>query len=385
MKRYLVWVVIWTAPAAAQSLTAEQVLAKSSAAYASLKAIHVVAERDETSDMHGRPVSSSAECELAAGPGHRYYARFKLADVEGLAVSDGSTIWRALVSQKKWSKMTAAALEDTDAEEEGGKNSAKDLHGTMEDVLLNHFFALAKAAKEPALIKEEDYKVGHVKTRGYLVRAHTTAEFTFELLVDEQTFLVLRAKEQRKAPDGASEVVTRLKRLELSQPDDSLYTFTPQRSWHEVEMLILPGEQRMSLIGEHAANFTLKTLDGEAVALERLRGKVVVLDFWATWCPPCRAELPSVEKLRKEYGESVAFYGVNDEETSTVKKFVSQQKYEMPVLLDGRRDVHRQYGVRAIPTLLVIGPDGVIRQHFIGSRDESVLRKAIQSALKGNG
>jgi peroxiredoxin len=79
----------------------------------------------------------------------------------------------------------------------------------------------------------------------------------------------------------------------------------------------------------------------------------------------------------------VQFYGINDEETSTVKKYVNEKKLQMPVLLDSRQDVHRRYGVRAIPTLPIIGPDGVIRQHFIGSRAESVLRKAMQWVLEG--
>jgi peroxiredoxin len=79
----------------------------------------------------------------------------------------------------------------------------------------------------------------------------------------------------------------------------------------------------------------------------------------------------------------VQFYGINDEETSTVKKYVNEKKLQMPVLLDSRQDVHRRYGVRAIPTLPIIGPDRVIRQHFIGSRAESVLRKAIQWVLEG--
>ena len=371
------------APAVAQSLTADEVLEKTRSAYGSLKAVHLIAEREETTYLNGNPLSASSECELAAGPGNRYYARFKLPNEEAIVASDGSNIWRALASKKQWTKVSAAALESDSDEEESENASANDLHGVMQSILLYHLLALAKNAQDPVIVKEEDFKLGHTKLHGYLVRGHKD-QLVFELLVDQQSFLVVRAKEQRKSPQGLMEVITKVKQLELNQAAfDSLFAFEPKRGWNEVEMLVLPGEQRMLLTGERAANFTLKTLDGEPVALANLQGKVVVLDFWATWCGPCRTELPLIEKLRAEFGDAVEFYGVNDEDTSTVKKFVKEKDLHMPVLLDSRREVHARYGVRAIPTLLIIGPDGVIRQHLIGSRPEPVLRKAIQTVLEG--
>jgi peroxiredoxin len=76
----------------------------------------------------------------------------------------------------------------------------------------------------------------------------------------------------------------------------------------------------------------------------------------------------------------VQFFGVNDEDSGTVKGFVKKHNYEMAVLMDPNRTVHRQYGVNAIPTVLIIDRTGVIRSHFIGGRNEQALREAIAKA-----
>ena len=135
------------------------------------------------------------------------------------------------------------------------------------------------------------------------------------------------------------------------------------------------------LTGLAAADFQLKSVSGEPVRLSDLRGSVVVLDFWATWCGPCREELPIVEKLRTEFAGKVQFLGINDEDRGTVAGFLKKHDYQLSVLMDGRKDVHRQYGIRSIPQLFVIDREGVIRQHYVGGRSEDALRKAIEAAL----
>lgn len=96
--------------------------------------------------------------------------------------------------------------------------------------------------------------------------------------------------------------------------------------------------------------------------------------------------MPHLEKLSKEFAaKEIVFVGVNDEDAGTARTFVKKHGYQIPVLIDNKREANRRYGVRSIPSLFIIDRDGVIRQHFIGSRSEGTLRKAILEVAEGNG
>ena len=132
--------------------------------------------------------------------------------------------------------------------------------------------------------------------------------------------------------------------------------------------------------GPLAPNFTLRSLDGETVELSSLRGDVVVIDFWATWCPPCRITLPLVNKVYKETrGENVKVFGISTDRVSSakVRDFLQQNNMELPVLHDRDGTVARAYGVRAIPTTLVIGKYGCIRDRHLGA-DRLIDKKLLE-------
>ena len=142
-----------------------------------------------------------------------------------------------------------------------------------------------------------------------------------------------------------------------------------------------------ALEGKAAPDFKLKGMDGKEVALSGLKGKVVVLDMWATWCPPCRASLPHLDKLYQSVKDKgVNVYAVNvQEEADDVEAFVKKTNLTVPVLLDKDGAVSQAYKASAIPETIIIGKDGKVAKVFIGFGGEETAREmkaAVEKAMK---
>ncbi len=122
---------------------------------------------------------------------------------------------------------------------------------------------------------------------------------------------------------------------------------------------------------EEAEDFTLKTLKGETVSLKDYRGRLIFLNFWATWCGPCRAEMPSMQRLWEEFKEEdFVILAINiQEESKLVSSFMNERGLSFPVLLDEKGKVARSYGIRGIPTTFFLNPEGEIIGKAVGARD----------------
>lgn len=139
-------------------------------------------------------------------------------------------------------------------------------------------------------------------------------------------------------------------------------------------------------LGKPAPVVTLQPLEGEPVSISSLKGKVVVLDFWATWCKPCVMSMPGVAALAREMaGRDVVFYAVNQMESrEKVAAFLEQEKLDITATLDADGSAAKAFGVRGIPHLVVIGPDGVVRQVHIGYGPgaDARLKEEVEALLK---
>lgn len=118
-----------------------------------------------------------------------------------------------------------------------------------------------------------------------------------------------------------------------------------------------------------AIDFKLKDLNGKEVSLKDFKGKKVFLNFWASWCPPCKAEMPDIEKLYQETKDTDLVILAVDlgEDTPTVKNFISKNKYDFNVLLDSDQNVGRMYSITSIPTSFFIDKDGNIINKRVGA------------------
>ncbi len=106
-------------------------------------------------------------------------------------------------------------------------------------------------------------------------------------------------------------------------------------------------------------DFTLPDLRGKSWTLRRLRGNVVLVNFWATWCPPCRKEMPDLEKLYQRFKpQGLIILAISDEPSAKVAPFIEQNQYTYPILLDSGRKVHERFRIQGIPKSLVYDRDG---------------------------
>jgi len=136
-----------------------------------------------------------------------------------------------------------------------------------------------------------------------------------------------------------------------------------------------PSEPQVSqdgLIGNVAPEFTLTDMQGQKVSLSQFRGKVVIINFWATWCPPCREEMPSMEQLYRDFSaKGLVMLAVNAEENGeqAVTKFLQRTPYSFPILLDKDSIAQNAYGVFRFPESFIIDRNGVVVEKIIGGRD----------------
>jgi len=140
------------------------------------------------------------------------------------------------------------------------------------------------------------------------------------------------------------------------------------------------GSEPTATVGKAAPDFTLQNLDGQSISLSDLKGKPVLVNFWATWCGPCVSEMPYIQEIHEDWSDSgLMVLAINmGDSASEVEQFLQEHNLSLPVLLDTKKVVAPKYGIRAIPTTFFIDKDGIVQVKVIGAFPS---KAAIESRL----
>lgn len=134
--------------------------------------------------------------------------------------------------------------------------------------------------------------------------------------------------------------------------------------------------------GNKAPDFTAELIDGSSLALSDLKGKPVIINFWATWCGPCVREMPAFERLKEDFGDEIGIIAVNcGDDADTVKDFVDENGYTFPVALDENYEVAMLYPSNSIPYTVVLDANGKITHVSTGAYDADTMYDRYKEAL----
>ena len=139
-------------------------------------------------------------------------------------------------------------------------------------------------------------------------------------------------------------------------------------------------------VGDSAPDFTLKSLQGKNLKLEEQRGQIILINFWASWCGPCRKEMPVLQSLHQKYQDlGVAVWGVNvEQENQAGRDFLADLNLSFPIFFDQTNTISKTYQVEAMPTTVIVDRDGKVRYIFRGYKDgyEKKYAKAIKKLIR---
>jgi peroxiredoxin/outer membrane lipoprotein-sorting protein len=303
-------------------------------------------------------------------------------------VSDGEETWTYFKALDQYRREAAVPMEGVG---KGGEKSSPS--PAANESFLDLYTSLGDEGVASSVVGEQDIQWGGRSILCTVIESTPTAtdpsglsKGPDTLWVDPARALVLKSVHRTEGQWTGTKTTTRMELtfdeiLVEEAPPDELFAFEPPAGAKEVEDFTMGSATRTDLSGKAAPDFRLDDLDGRPHRLANYRGKVVVLDFWASWCAPCRKELPAIERLHREYGsKGLVVLAVNTESHKVASSFMKKYGYSFTVLTDVEGAVFHDYAIASIPVTVVVDKEGVVTAHFVGYQGEEELLAAIRRA-----
>ncbi len=382
-----------SAPAAAAPDPARALLGKTAAAYRALGRYDF---RGQTHvEIHGEKMNNTIDVQLqyAGDRPRRLRNEVINPNFPTRYIADGDSVWAWLPMIRQyivWSATEAATMAEIDPNFAQSLNPFRDYEQIGDRVLA------ARVLGQDTL-KLEDRIADVTRLEVEYERDTTRKDVSMwprVYWIEPATGLVLRDSTRadvthQQLGQLATAQVVRLARADLNPTfSDTLFRFVLPDGASRGQTPQLP--PAMQLRGKPAPDFALPrygavAVKGKApapVKLSALKGKVVLLDFWATWCGPCRRWMPTVEKVSKSLaGRGLVTYAVNQRETDDkIREYLRQTGVQVPVLVDRSGSVGEAYQAGSIPLTVIVGRDGVVARVLVGLHDEAQLREALKAA-----
>ncbi len=365
----------------ASAQTGPEIMKKVAETYGSLKTYQfeslVVNETvSESNESRSRNTRISA-----AKPPDRRRLESKGGQMASMRIFDGQSVWEYRPGPNQFARQDQ-------------KSYQPPRMNTLGDPV-ESYKSLEKFGANAKLLREETLNAGgadracwvvevppHFPVSGIVIeRSPTTywVEKATHLIVKETATTKLKPPMQDTPQTQISTATYSVLRVAEPIPDD-LFKFTPPPNASEVSEFNSPFGGGSTLAGRPAPAISLTDLASKEVTLESFRGKPVLINFWATWCAPCREQMPRIQEAHRAFADKgLVVLGINSGETPDVaKKYIEEKQYTFPVFLDRDKSVGNKLSVSSIPVLFLIDKEGTVRLHVVGYSSNFDLKEELK-------